>query len=71
MIDVWNRFINVHKWFLTPDTISVDRTFARNELDAVYVDQIDRFIVYAAATGFNFGIEVLPLVAGGDALMSR
>ena len=40
----WAYFSKTHVWFVITRSICTDRTFERDEYDAVYVDHMDRFL---------------------------
>ena len=68
----WLYFVHCHHWFRIPRTIRTDRTFARDEQDAIYLDHMDRYL-HRIMTDDSVRIRMrnLPLVATGYALFGR
>ena len=67
----WTYFSNSHTWYQILRTIRTDRTFARDEADAIYVDHMDTFLNRAIRTYRQIEMRNLPLVATGHTLMGR
>lgn len=72
-MNIWARYAGSHPWFVIPTSMSISRTFVRDELEVLYVDIMSRFIDFAAALNrrVHVKIHVLPLVVLGDPLVSR
>ena len=67
----YRAFRQAHRWFTIPRTIRTDRSLARDEQDAAYVDRMDTFIARAVVEGYRMRMRLIPMIANGDALMSR
>ena len=61
VIRIWYKFVDAHPWFTIPDSLNCSRTFARDEMDAVYVDQMDIFQKKAAARTITVSCYTIPL----------
>ena len=70
-VEEWEFFRYAHTWFRIPSTIRTDRTFARDEQDATYVDMMDTFIANMLANPRPVRMRNLPFITAGDALLSR
>ena len=69
--DKWSKFVMMHPWFEIPSNVQVPRTFARDELDVVYVDHMVRFVNLAAGTGVSLHRNDIPLFYLRDSLLGR
>ena len=67
----WTYFRNSHLWFEIPSTVRTDRTFARDETEAIYLDHMDAFLRRTIRTYQHIEMRNLPLVATGHTLMGR
>ena len=70
----FEAYADTHRWFIIPDSIRADRTLARDEHDATYVDMMDGYLALIIADGRTaefFNMHNIPLVTTGDALVGR
>ena len=68
---VWQRFSRYHNWYYIPKTISIGRNFARDELDARYLDHMFNFVELTAHRNDKLGLHDLPLLYLRDSLLDR
>jgi len=75
----WGLFFQSHQYFVIPQDINCGRTFARDELEVLYVDSMSVFVnehrghtveeLMSAAR--NMSVWDIPLFTLGDSLLSR
>ncbi len=68
---IWPRFSSYHPWFEIPSSIHVARTFARDELDAIYLDHMDNFVNLCEKRNVHLCNKDLPLFYLRDSLVGR
>ena len=69
----WSNFAHVHDWYIIPDTIPCDRTFARTPIEAYYLERMHNFIEIADGNGWaaDFDVRATPLAAIREGLTGR
>ena len=68
---IWPRFSQYHPWFEIPSSIAVARTFARDELDAIYLDHMYNFMNLCSDRNVHLFNKDLPLFYLRDSLVGR
>ena len=68
---LWNIFSKYHPWFKIPDSIPCGRTFARDELDVIYLDHMFNFVNLVENTSVEFVAKDLPIFYLRDSLLGR
>lgn len=66
----WKTYNYAYHRFHTPSYNRADRTFFREELEAIYVDKMGSFIGLSASSLVVIEIQDLPLVSIGNYLLS-
>lgn len=68
---LWNIYSKYHPWFKIPDSIPCGRTFARDELDVIYLDHMFNFVNLVENRDVQFVAKDLPIFYLRDSLLGR
>lgn len=70
-LNAWSRFEKSYPWFLIPSTLGCPCTYARDELEAFYIDQKHQFVQEASELFSDVEFKNLSLLHLSDALVDR
>lgn len=71
VMEMWADNLKLHPWFQIPHVIKILCSFARDNLDALYVDEMERFVELASRTDVRLYRNDVPLCYLPDCLLGR